>query len=346
MRLLLARDASIAGMRDALMPWSATPRLRIKVKIFFCLFRIAQMMRFTLRQLEAFVAVMELRSVSLAARRLRLTPGAVSLAISELEAAMAVQLIVRRRGKGAEPTPAGVAALDRARATLAEAQSLGDLGLSLAGELTGPLRIGCLATLSPWFVPPIIGHFVAHHAGVDVQFVESATGVLTERLRAGELDAALMYANHLASGIVGREIASARLQVVLPPDHRLAHRETVPLSELDGEPAILLGIEPSLSHVEDLVRRAGHAPLVRWRSTNPETIRAMVARGLGYTIIMGRPFGDRSIEGLPLVYRRIADPIPRNAVVVATPKGTRPHARLVALLDFCERHFAGDDLLG
>lgn len=304
------------------------------------------MIPFTLRQLEAFVEVMEARSVSLAARRLRLTPGAVSLAVSELESAMEVQLFVRRRGKGAEPTPAGVAALTGARAALAEARALGDLGRSLKGELAGSLRIGCFATLSPWVLPPILDHFAARHPGVDVQFVEDTTEVLTERLRAGQLDVALLYANHLAAGIVGHEIASARLHVVIAPDHRLAALDAVPLSELDGEPAILLDIEPSLSHVEELVRQAGHAPWVRWRSRNPETIRAMVSYGLGYTIIMGRPYGDRSIGGRPLAYRRIADALPPNCVVVATPKGTRPHARIAALLDFCEGHFAGDAPLG
>jgi len=304
------------------------------------------MIPFTLRQLEAFVAVMETRSVSLAARRLQLTAGAVSLAISELEDAMEVQLFVRRRGKGAEPTPAGAAALEGARTALSEARSLADLSRTLRGELAGELRIGCFATLSPWLLPPILDHFASEHPGVDVEFVEETTDVLTERLRAGQLDAALMYANHLAGGIVGNEIVSARLQVALAPGHRLAARDEVPLSELDGEPAILLDIEPSLSHVEEIVRRAGHVPWVRWRSRNPETIRAMVAYGLGYTIIMGRPYGDRSIEGLPLVYRRIADPIPANSVVLAVPKGMRPHARLTALLRFCERHFAGEDVLG
>ena len=304
------------------------------------------MIPFTLRQLEAFVAVMETRSVSLAARRLQLTAGAVSLAISELEDAMEVQLFVRRRGKGAEPTPAGAAALEGARTALSEARSLADLSRTLRGELAGELRIGCFATLSPWLLPPILDHFASEHPGVDVEFVEETTDVLTERLRAGQLDAALMYANHLAGGIVGNEIVSARLQVALAPGHRLAARDEVPLSELDGEPAILLDIEPSLSHVEEIVRRAGHVPWVRWRSRNPETIRAMVAYGLGYTIIMGRPYGDRSIEGLPLVYRRIADPIPANSVVLAVPKGMRPHARLTARLRFCERHFAGEDVLG
>lgn len=303
-------------------------------------------MSFTLRQLEAFVAVTESRSISLAARRLRLTPGAVSVAISELESALAVQLIVRRRGKGAEPTPAGLDALEQARATLAAAQNVGDLSRRLAGELTGPLRVGCLATLSPWFIPPIVSHFVVHHPSVDVQFVETDTGALTESMRAGEIDAALLYANHLSGGIVGREISSARLHVVLAPGHRLASLDAVPLSELDGETAILLGIEPTLSHVEDLVRQAGHVPRVRWRSTNPETIRAMVAAGLGYTIIMGRPYGDRSVAGLPLVYRQVADPVPPNAVVLATPQGTRPHARLKALFDFCEQNFAVDGLFG
>ncbi|MFT4468632.1 LysR family transcriptional regulator [Arthrobacter sulfonylureivorans] len=297
---------------------------------------------FSLRQLQFFVAVVEEGSVTEAASRLRVSPGGVSVAMSQLEATLKVQLILRRRGKGAAVTPAGKWVYDQARKVLEGAEGITSVAAVVRGELAGPLRIGCFSTLSPWLFPRIAAHFAAEHPGIDVQLIEGASAELQARLKAGELDVALLYANHMAGGVTGTEIVPVRLQLALAPGHRLAAREEIWLRELENEEAILLGVQPSMGHVEDILRRAGLRPNVRWRSTNVETIRSMVARGLGYTIIMGRPYGDYTYDGLPLVYRRIADDIPENAVVVAYPEGTTPTAKVRTLIAFCRSEFGAE----
>ena len=87
------------------------------------------------------------------------------------------------------------------------------------------------------------------------------------------------------------------------------------------------------------MRHAGVEPVAGWSMANVETIRAMVARGLGYSVLMGRPHGDRTYDGLPLIYRRIADELPENAVVLARVRGGQTTAALKALTDFCVREF-------
>ncbi|WP_314147477.1 LysR substrate-binding domain-containing protein [uncultured Leifsonia sp.] len=295
---------------------------------------------FTLRQLECFVAVVEERSITAAARRLHLTPGAVSVALRDLEDALGVQLAVRRRGEGATITPTGELAYARARATLADAGTLRDLVRS--DGLSGPLRIGCFTTISPWMIPAIVAHFDREHPQVDLQFVEGPTSVLSARMRAGELDTVLTYANHLGTGVTAHQITPARLQVVVAPDHPLAELEEIPLRRLENERAILLGIEPAISHVESILRQAGLLPTIAWRSTAVETIRSMVARGLGYTILMGRPYGDHTYDGLPLVYRRISDDVAPNSVVLAVPERMQPSAMLTHLIAFCQGEFADE----
>ncbi|MFD1213450.1 LysR family transcriptional regulator [Arthrobacter sp. GCM10027362] len=297
------------------------------------------MSEFTLRQLELFVAVVEEGSVTDAARRLRVSPGGVSLALTQLESALKVQLTLRQRGRGVAVTPAGRWVYDEARAVLAGTHGIKSVAEVIRGELTGPLMIGCFTTLSPWFFPRIAAHFAHQHPGVDIQLHEGASGELQERLKEGELDAALLYANHLQTGITGVDIVPVRLQLAFAPSHRLAALDEVPLRELENEDAILLGMQPSTGHVEDILRAAGLHPNVKWRSTNVETIRSMVARGLGYTIIMGRPYGDYTYDGLPLAYRRIADDVPDNAVVVAYPEGTTPTAKVRTLVAFCRAEF-------
>jgi DNA-binding transcriptional LysR family regulator len=301
---------------------------------------------FTLRQLECFVAVAEERSITAAARRLHLTPGAVSVAIRELETSLGTPLTTRRRGEGTSVTPAGRVAWERARSILAEADALRATAGSARGELAGPLRLGCFTPVSPWLIPPIIAHFDRELPFVDVRFVEGPTAVLVERLRADEIDAVLSYANHLGASLTAHPLVSARVEVAVAAGSRLSRLDVVPLRELRDERAILLALEPAISHVEQFLRRAGVNPNIAWRSENIETVRGMVARGLGYTIMMGRPHGDRSYDGLALEYRPIADALDPNALVLAVRDRDPLNAKLDHLVEFCRAEFAGKGYFG
>ncbi len=262
--------------------------------------------------------------------------------MNELEASLKVQLTVRRRGKGVSVTPAGRWVYEHAREVLERSADIGAVARVVRGELAGPLRIGCFTTLSPWMFPGVASHFTENHPGVDLQLFEGQSAELQERMRNGEIDVAFMYSNHLNPDITGEVIAPVRVRLAISAWHRLASWGTVPLRELEGEPAILLALQPAGGHVEEMLRASGFEPDVRWRSANVETIRAMVARGLGYTVIMGRPHGDLTYEGLPLTYRDISDDLPANNVVVAYPEGAVPTAKIRTLIDFCKNKNSAD----
>lgn len=297
---------------------------------------------FTLRQLEYFTSVIEEGSVTAAARRLHVSAGSVSIALKDLESALKVQLTVRRRGRGVTATPAGRWVYELTREVLERSAEISSVARTIRGELAGPLRMGCFSTLSPWLVPRIVAHFVERHPGVEVQLAEGDSPYLIERLREGKLDAILLYRNHLVPGVTGEDMLRVRVQIALAPDHPLAALDEIPLSALQDENAILIALRPASEHVEALLRAAGVEPKVRWRSANVETIRSMVARGLGYTIIMGRPFGDFTYDGLPLAYRRIADNVEPNAIVIAYPDGTIPTAAVRELIRYSRQEFASE----
>lgn len=299
----------------------------------------------SLRQLEYFVAVVEERSVTEAAHRLRVSPGGISLALTQLESTLDIQLTLRVRGRGVSLTPAGRWVYREAVTLLEQTARISTAAQSLRGDLVGSLRLGCFVTLSPWLFPRIAAYFSETHPGVDLQLIEGISGDLQQQLKNGEIDAALLYENHLKPGIASTEILPVRLQIALSPTHRLAKEEEVALHDLGGEEAILLDVQPAISHVEDLMSRAGLRPNVKWRSTNVETIRSMVARGLGYSIIMGRPHSDFTYDGLPITYRKIADDIPRNAVVIAVPEGLELTEKISTLIAFCKKEFAAESTL-
>ncbi|MEU3273291.1 LysR family transcriptional regulator [Saccharomonospora sp. NPDC006951] len=289
----------------------------------------------SLRQLRYFCAVVECGSVTEAAKRMHVSAGGVSLAITQLEEVLDIQLTLRTRGKGVEITDAGRSVYDTARVIARGVEDIQELAGTIRGELRGPLRVGIFTTLSPWLFPQMAEYFAEHHPAVELGLEEGASAALQSLLTEGRLDAALLYENHIVSEVEVQRLAPVRLQLAVSPNHPLAELDEVPLGALRDEDAVLLAMRPATDHVEEILRNAGIAPRVRWRSANVETIRSLVARGLGYTIIMGRPHGDLTYDGKPIVYRPIADEIPPNHVVLATACGARRAARVEALRAYC-----------
>lgn len=300
------------------------------------------MNRVTLRQLEYFLAVADLGSVTAAAHHCHVSPGGISLALTELEAALGVQLLLRRKAKGAALTPAGRWVAEKARTIVADTGELQFAAQRLHGELVGPLKIGCFGSLSPWLLPRIIEHFAAEHPAVDIELAEGSSDRLQQMLLDGELDVGLMYSLHINTEMEQTVIAPVRLQLLLSPEHPLAAQDEIALRDLGDSPAALLALQPARDLAENQLRSAGFEPYIKWRSTNVETIRSLVARGLAYSVLMGRPLGDRTYEGLPLAYRRIKDDLPDIAVVAATPRGTAPSGKVRALIEYCVDEFAHD----
>lgn len=293
----------------------------------------------TLRQLEYFLAVAETGSVTGAARLCHVSPGGISLALTELETVLGVTLMLRLKAKGATLTPAGRWVAERARSIMAEAGELQFAAERLKGELVGTLRVGCFGSLSPWLLPRIIEHFAEAHPAVDVDITEGSSDLIQRMLMDGELDVGLMYSLHINTAMDRTVIAPVRLQLLLSPDHPLAGQDEIALRDLGDYPAALLALQPARDLAENQLRGAGFEPHIKWRSTNVETIRSLVARGLAYSVLMGRPLGDRTYEGLPLAYRRIQDPLPENAVVAIHPRGTPPSLKVKALITYCQEEF-------
>ncbi|MBC9944518.1 LysR family transcriptional regulator [Leucobacter sp. cx-328] len=298
--------------------------------------------KITIRQLESFCATAETGSLTAAADRLHVSPAGVSQAITQLEEQLGIQLTLRTRGRGVEITAAGHTVAELARAVTEGLHGIQDIADAMRGELTGTLTVGIFTTLSPWLFPRIAEHFNDTHPQVSLELVEGGSAELQAMLLSGNIDAALLYHNHLLPGARSFPVTPVRLQIALAPTHPLARLDTIPLHLLKEEPAALLSLRPATDHVEAILEQAGLTPRVKWRSANVETLRSLVARGLAYTIIMGRPYGDTSYDGLPLVYRAISDPLPDNSVVLAFAHGARPTAKTQALLDFTTSAFRPD----
>ncbi len=288
-------------------------------------------MRFTLCQLEYFVAVAETGRLNAAAERCHLSQAGIALAMTELERKLGVQLLVRRKAKGVTLTPAGRRLLADARALLGQADELQANARATGDGLAGSLRAGCFTSLAPLLVPPLLDTFAAGHPFLRLDFVEDSHAALQRLLLDGTLEVALLYDRDLHPGVQRRLIRTLQPYVLLAAGHPCAGQDRVSLRELAGDHLIRLDLPP-IAHSSP--HQPEQAP-VRYRTGNAELVRCLVGRGLGYAVLAQRPPTDLTYEGRRVVALPIADHVPDVSIVLAYPRGARLTRRAEALAEFC-----------
>ncbi|WP_178946124.1 LysR family transcriptional regulator [Kocuria sp. TGY1127_2] len=285
----------------------------------------------TLTQLEYFVEAAARLSMTRAAERLNVAQSAVSSAVTQLERRIGTQLFIRQRSKGLVLTPEGELFLHDSRAILAHVEEVLDHAKGEGNNLTGRVRLVCFSTLSPVLLPELLAHLSKDYPGLEVTLTEADAAGCAAALLEGRADLALTYDLGTPSGITTTTMDSARPYICLPADHRLAERESLLLSELHGEPFILLDLPYSRDVMLSLLRQAGLEPEVRYRSASFETVRTFVANGHGFSLLHQRPRHQRTYDGGRVVTVEIEDDVPSLAVVLAQLQSQRTTARIRAV---------------
>ncbi|WP_029106145.1 LysR family transcriptional regulator [Mycobacterium sp. URHD0025] len=281
----------------------------------------------TLRQLEYFIAAVEEGSVTAAAQRLHLSQSALSMALGELERALGVQVLVRHR-RGVRPTRIGEQVLVDARRLLVDLVDLQTSARESQFGLTGKLMVGCYSTLSPMVLPPVLSEYVVRFPRVDLTFTEGPHDVLIENLRNGTLDLALLYdyGSDLSAhrdDLETETVVAAPPYVLLAEDHPLGEQDAVALRQLVDQPMILFSLPPGGDYFLSLFKSEGLEPRVRYRATNFELVRSLVARRLGYSILSQRTRISMSYEGRRFITRPLQGDHPGLAINAVTPAGTK-----------------------
>ncbi|MFV0375638.1 MAG: LysR family transcriptional regulator [Microbacterium sp.] len=297
----------------------------------------------TLRQLELFAALPNFPTLSAAAAHLHISESALSQAITGLEKAVGEQLCVRRKARGLTLTPTGQQFAARARTIVADTQEL-ILDAARGEQLRGPVTLGCYSTFAPHVVPELLEGFPKRHPGVRMEVTVGTNEELLAALDAGGLDVALLFDVSLPVGYRRRRIYATELEVHLHPGHPLAAAEAVDLAELADEPYIFYDAAPGTRNVTDAFAARGLEPRIEARVTQIGLVDALVARGLGYGLLMSRPNNHpMSVDGRPVVIRPLDPPVTRSHVVGLWPEEMKLTPRASALLDFAVEKF-GDPM--
>ena len=290
-----------------------------------------------LRQLEQFVAVAELGSFTLAAKRLHVVQSGVSATIQGLERDLGARLFERGTG-GVTVTPAGAALLPAARLTLEAARAAREAVTQVATGIAGEVSLGTMSSIDVIDFPALLAQLRQDHPAIRVRLHTSPSGTagLTTGLSRGDLDAALV-AND-GSGVPGmrlRRILSVPIVALLPSSHRLSRRSGVTLTELAEEQFIDFPVGFGNRRIVDAgFERLGLERLVSVEVTDVSDAAAYVRCGLGVSLVPAIAFG--AAEGVRTVpVHRPALPWVLSLGLLAT---RAPSAATRALIDLIPRY--------
>ena len=300
---------------------------------------LGPMVRFTLKQIAYFIATAEQGSVADAARALNISQPSVSLDIGKLEAHFGVQLLLRHHAQGVSLTSVGRRLLGEARNLLAYAEELDDQALGLGQAVRGRLELGCFLTLSPAYLPNLVTRFSAAWPDADLRLHEGHQEALLDGLESGRFDAAILYDVDLPDDLERRPLAALKPYALLPAGHPFAARRAVSLAELAPEPMVLLDVAPSRQYFSGLFHQIKLGPVLHALSPSFETVRGMVANGVGYSVLVTRPASDLTYDGRAVACVPIADALEPARIVLARLARARPTRLLEAFAEHCVEHF-------
>jgi DNA-binding transcriptional LysR family regulator len=274
-------------------------------------------MKFTLRQLEYFIAAGETGSITLASERANISQPSVSTAISHLEEELGVDLFVRHHAQGLSLTPAGREVLREAKQLIKQAEALYS-STDKVGQLRGTLSVGCLVTLAPMVMPELSYSFVKANPGTNIRQRDDHQEGLLEGLRRAEIDIAMTYDLQISSAVAFTPLVALPPYALFGASDPLHRRESVTLKELAPRPMILLDLPISREYFLALFMKERLEPNVTWRSPSQEVVRTMVANGYGYALFNARPKANVALDGRRLYRVRLAGEHPAAVMGLAT----------------------------
>jgi len=258
---------------------------------------------FALRQLRYFLAVAREGSLTRAAATIPVAQQSLSAQIRSLERQIGAPLFVRG-SRGVELTDVGVVLLSEAKPLVARADRAFDRARRAAAGGRVSLRVGFLASVGNYVVPPVVREFSHAHPEIALDAEDLPIAALVDGLRTGRLDAGLTrppLVDDLATEVVLREPVAA----VLPAGHRLAGADELSLADLAHEPWVLTprsSWEPWHAKYDEDFAAAGYAPNVVQRGNTVQSLLALVAAGVGVTRLplSARTLRDTGVAFVPL----------------------------------------------
>jgi len=294
-----------------------------------------------LRDLEYFLAVVDAKNVTLAARRVHAAQPTLSHALSRLESELGERLLERKARAPMRLTDAGELVAARARQALSALSGLHDDLSELRGRVGGALRIAAIQSLSATLLPRVLAELARRYPAIRPSVRTLAAESIARAVGSGRADVGLLAGAPRSSlrGLSVRVLFEEPLVALVRRSDPLARAKRLRLSQLAGRELVLVPDGTFLSDiVHEACEKAGFVPNVLLTLASAEALRETVRAGLGLTIL---PRGyasprDRDLVALPLTH-----PTPRREVLLverapesaATPRAVAAFSELLMEAD-------------
>ncbi|PHY06393.1 MAG: LysR family transcriptional regulator [Alcaligenaceae bacterium] len=297
----------------------------------------------TLTELKYIVAVARERHFGRAAEACFVSQPTLSVAVRKLEDELGVT-IFERGGSEVGVTVIGQTLVSQAQKVLEESANLKELARHGNDPLAGVLRVGVIHTIGPYLLPKLVPWHISCTPQMPLVLQENFTVKLIELLRQGEIDCAILALPLPEAGLATRALYDEPFVVVIPASHPWAKCKSISAEDLKQQNMLLLGSghcfrDQVLEVCPELSRFAAASEGIQrtFEGSSLETIRHMVAAGIGITVMPLTSVPESERNNTLLRYIKFDKPVPDRRVVLAWRKS---YPRRVAIETLAQAVFA------
>lgn len=273
----------------------------------------------TLTELRYLVALSREKHFGRAADVCNVSQPTLSAAIKKLEEHLGMTLF-ERRPREVRVTPEAEPIITQAQRILEQTELLEQLANQQRDQLSAPLRIGAIFTVAPYLFPVIVPRIRKEAPNMPLFIEENYTHVLRGKLERGELDAIIVALPFSGGGLVRAKMYEESFSVLLPAGHEWSSQKTIRPDQLLDETLLLLGeghcFRDQVMELCPAIDSQKQKKLVQIEGGSLETLRHMVAGGLGITILPDSALLHNSYSEDSFCVRPFVKPVPTRTIAL------------------------------
>ena len=279
----------------------------------------------TVRQIEAFRALMLCGTVSRAAEMLRISQPAVSRHIAELEGAARLRLFERVNGR-LKPTAEARALFDEVQRAFTGMERLRFAAENIRSFTGARLRVVSLPALGHAFLPRVLGRVAREFPEASVLLQVRSSEFVREEVAVGNFDLGFAADEISLAGVEARPFAMVSAVCLMPSAHRLAAWPEVRPEDLHGERFVTLASgDAARARFDRVFRDAEVQPMIVGETQYSLTLCNLIRHGVGIGLV--NPFSLEGLDLSGLVTRPFQPAVPFRSLLLRPPDA--PNSRLV-----------------
>ena len=306
----------------------------------------------TLTELRYIVTLSQVQHFGQAAERCNVSQPTLSIAVKKLEGELGIEVFERSKNS-VRLTPVGEKIVAQAQRVLEEAAAIKDIASSGKDQLNSPLHVGAIFTIGPYLFPHFIPPLQEDAPEMPLVIEEGYTSTLRKRLRSGEVDVIIVALPFNEPDVVVQPLYEEPFVLLVPDSHRLAKKDSIEHSDLDGENVLMMGEghcfrDQVIEALPNINQNPGDSAPIRTMTegSSLETLCYMVASGLGITILPQSAALGAAYRGNTLITRPFAGDAPSRTTALAWRASFPRHKAIDALRKaISDRRLPGADIV-